>query len=201
MTDGKSCVEDLNRILRKYALDKYQNTPIENLDDDRLIWHAVSDLPHLNLKSSMSWRIFVFRIQPEKEVTLRQICRRGANYVLIQGSTIKTLTFDHVVIGFVIPPGISFQQLFSHGDKVDVIGCCRITTPEQTNSFAAPIFNFPLWNVAEPHKNGRGDRHTPHGNPSDDAHLQQPFIPGSDDDDAFSFGDAMLVDEGIVDNC
>ena len=45
MTDGKSCVEDLNRILRKYALDKYQNTPIENLDDDRLIWHAVSDLP------------------------------------------------------------------------------------------------------------------------------------------------------------
>ena len=73
-------------------------------------------------------------------------------------------------------------------------------TPEQTNSFAAPIFNFPLWNVAEPHKNGRGDRHTPHGNPSDDAHLQQPFIPGSDDDDAFSFGDAMLVDEGIVDS-
>ena len=98
--------------------------------------------------------------------------------MLIQGSTIKTLTFDHVVVGFVIPPGVSFQQLFSHGDEVDVIGCCRILTPEQTNSSAviktAPIANFPLWDVVEPKENEQVGRNTPHGNPTDDSYPQHP---------------------------
>ena len=174
MTDSKSCVEDLIQILHKYALDKYQNTPIRNIEGDKLVWHTEIELPHLNLKSSVNWRIFVFRIQPEKEVTLRQVCKRGGNYVLIQGSTIKTLTFDHVVVGFVIPPGVSFQQLFSHGDEVDVIGCCRILTPEQTNSPAviktASIANFPLWDVAEPKENGRVGGNPPDGDPADDSH-------------------------------
>ena len=124
--------------------------------------------------------------------------------MLIQGSTIKTLTFDHVVVGFVIPPGVSFQQLFSHGDEVDVIGCCRIPTPERIDSIAvtkaASITNFPLWSVAEPKENDGVGGNPPNGDPTDDFHSQHPYVPGSDEDDAFSFGDAMLVDECLVES-
>ena len=202
-TDSQSCIEDLILFLHKYELDKYHNTPIGKIEVDNLVWHTETELPHLNLKSSRNWRIFVFRILPEKEITLRQICKRGGNYVLIQGSTLKTLTFDYAVVGFVIPPGVSFQQLISHRDDVEIIGCCRIidssSHPEPEGTVTAidttAIANFPIWNAIECKDNGQNGENLPQDCPKRDPHSQNPISSNSDEEDAFSFGDAVFVDD------
>ena len=201
--DCRSCTEDLISFLHKYELDKYHNTPIGRIEADNLTWHTETELPHLNLKSSRNWRIFVFRIQPEKEITLRQICKRGEHYVLIQGSTLKTLTFDYAVVGFVIPPGVSFQQLISHQNDVEIIGCCRITDstshPESEGTAAAnntaAITNFPIWKTTGDKNDRKRNENLPQDGPKKDNHSQHPISYNSDEDDAFSFGDAMFVDE------
>ena len=98
------------------------------------MWHTETELPRLNLRSSKNWRIFVLQVKPEKEITLRQVCRRGEKYTLIQGSAVKTLTFDNSVIGIVVPPDVSFQQLISPLEDGEVISVVAKSSAENTKA-------------------------------------------------------------------
>ena len=96
--DKSLVVEDIATFLQKYALDKYRNTPMANFEQERISWYSDVELPRINLRSSKNWRIMIFQIKPAKEITVRQICKSGDKYKLIQGSAVKTLTFDKAII-------------------------------------------------------------------------------------------------------